>query len=111
MYGVVQINILKETEKLFISISEDYTGDCEDIGIESLIKNQKQIDYISDYCKTFELYQYCKDKRDEFSEGLDAIECLGQMIGKIKESPNRLFIVAAIILIMPVISDKLKDYS
>lgn len=78
---------------------------------ENLVSHQSKIHEIAGFCRTTELYQRSnsqeKELKDDFSKNMTAVECFQQMILKINEAPIQLLATSAVILIMPIISDKM----
>lgn len=85
----------------------------ESIGDDTSTKNLKlhleQINKITKHFKETRLYQNSKKQREEYADGQDAEECYNDMIVKIAISPLRLFADGAVILILPIIAEKLNS--
>ena len=95
-----------------MDFNEEMANLIESIGevdIDKLRKNQDKINEIAEYCKSTGLYQHSESQRNDFSKDTDAVECYQQMMLKIVNAPVQIMVRATVILLMPIIADKLND--
>lgn len=85
----------------------DLIESIEEADLKKLRDNQDAINEIAEYCRTTKLYQYFEKERNEYSKDIGAVECYQQMIIKIVEAPGQIIARGAVILLMPIIADKL----